>query len=159
MWTVKWIYNFQTRFLRSNITSDIDTLKRHGEIFNGICNLSLKFNRVFSVPVFVTLLAHFIIIISSLFIYVYGLVNGKDIMEEYNYILVTGSIFSSLRILILLSTADIPLDQVSTLLCLIFSICWYLIWTDASSTRTSFWHCLWSSELWAALEKTFGQFS
>lgn len=93
--------------------TEIDTLKRHGEIFNGICNLSLKLNSMFSGPILVLFLVYFIVVISSMFLLIFGLVSGNTFMKDYYSVLITGTILNSFRILILLSTADIPLDQVS----------------------------------------------
>ncbi|KAK4018994.1 hypothetical protein OUZ56_001029 [Daphnia magna] len=99
-----------------NITTDkIELMKRNALTFDYLCRASSELNSVFSIPVFYILAIKFVTVVSTAFGYAYRFIHTNDILDNafliYPFLIVTESI----RIFILFTSTDMPVNQVRLL--------------------------------------------
>ncbi|KAK4018993.1 hypothetical protein OUZ56_001028 [Daphnia magna] len=99
-----------------NITTDkIELMKINALTFDYLCRASSELNSVFSIPVFYILAIKFVTVVSTAFGYAYRFIHTNDILDNafliYPFLIVTESI----RILILFTSTDMPVNQVRLL--------------------------------------------
>lgn len=102
-------YNSIDGFFR---TDKIELMKRNALTFDYLCRASSELNSVFSIPVFYILAIKFVTVVSTAFGYAYRFIHTNDILDNafliYPFLIVTESI----RILILFTSTDMPVNQV-----------------------------------------------
>ncbi|KAK4018996.1 hypothetical protein OUZ56_001031 [Daphnia magna] len=98
-----------------NRMDNIKMMKRNAMIFDHLCRASSELNSIFSLPALFVLAIKFVTVISTTFAYTYRFIVTNILLENaiwiYSFLCVTESI----RILILLSAADMPVKQVRLL--------------------------------------------
>ena len=90
----------------------VKMLNRSKLIFGYLCRASSDINHIFSMPALFILLTKFVSIISFAFAYIYTFIHTNDVLEKYVPALPFLFFADWIRILILLSAADLPVNQV-----------------------------------------------
>jgi hypothetical protein len=95
-----------------HIIASTNMLSRSTLIFKYLCRASSEINYIFSMPALFVLLTKFLAVISFAFAYIYTFSHTHEVIE--NYVLALPFLFfvDWIRILILLSAADLPVNQV-----------------------------------------------
>ncbi|XP_045026258.1 uncharacterized protein LOC116915416 [Daphnia magna] len=105
-------YNSIDGFFRTN---KIELMKRNALTFDYLCRASSELNSVFSIPVFYILAIKFVTVVTTAFGYAYRFIHTNDILDNafliYPFLIVTESI----RILVLFTSTDMPVNQVRLL--------------------------------------------
>jgi len=94
---------------------NIGVLKKNNLILNYICRATQELNGIFSVPVLILLTAKFISVVTSAFAYLYNcFIRSNVILNSYSWMFLFMFFTDWIKMLILLTTADMPVNQVVT---------------------------------------------
>lgn len=88
-------------------------LKTQIEIFNHLCYIFSDLNSTFSVPILVLLVTRLITLITSAFTCLFSLTSLSFSLADSKMHMLYSAIMDWLRILIILSTSDMPIKQVN----------------------------------------------
>lgn len=92
-----------------------DVIRRNVLIFNYLCRASQELNGVFSVPVLILLTSKFISVVALAFAYIYNkFIHYDDMLENYSMVFALTFFVHWIQILVLLTAADMPANQVVT---------------------------------------------
>ena len=91
---------------------NLKILRRNALIFDHLCHASSELNHIFSVPVLILLILKFVSVISTAFISIYYFIHRTDVLENYSLMFPLIFFTDWARILVLLSAADMPVNQV-----------------------------------------------
>lgn len=122
----------------------IESLRRNVKIFHYLCRASSELNDVFSLPAFFILTTKLLFVITVSYVFIYNFFHPNYFLEDYSMAFPYMFVMDSVRIFVLLASADMPVNQVILRTQLIppvynlnssFSI---FYWSGSSSPRTSY---------------------
>ena len=87
-------------------------MKHNALIFDYICRASSELNHIFSVPVLILLTTKFVSVVTAAFIYIYYLIHNNSVLENYSLLYPFVFFTEWIQMLILLTSADMPVNQV-----------------------------------------------
>lgn len=96
------------------MTDNRERLKTHMKIFDHLCYIFSELNSTFSVPVLVLLVTRFFTLITSSFACLLSITSSNSDLTNSSLLMLYSATVDWLRILIILSTSDIPIKQVIT---------------------------------------------
>ncbi|XP_057369965.1 putative gustatory receptor 28b [Daphnia carinata] len=96
-------------------TDKIKMMKRNALTFDYVCRASSELNSVFAIPVFFILAIKFFTIVSTSFAFAYSFIHTNIILENTALVHSFFIVAESIRVLILLTSADMPVRQVRLL--------------------------------------------
>ena len=89
-------------------------MRRNAVIFQYICRASQELNKIFSFPVLILLTAKFISAVTVAFAYIYNRFVHSDVMlDSHSMSFLFTFLADWIQILVLLTAADMPVDEVS----------------------------------------------
>ena len=91
-------------------------LKRSAQIFDSICRASSELNFIFSTPVLFLLTTKFISVVTFAFVCIFNLLHENTALENGTYLFPFIFITEWIRILVILTSADMPVNQVLRLI-------------------------------------------
>ena len=100
------LWNIQNR------AENLKFLKHNALIFDYICCASSELNHIFSVPVLILLTTKFVSVVTAAFIYIYYLIHSNSVLDNYSLLFPFLFFTEWIQMLILLTSADMPVNQV-----------------------------------------------
>ena len=100
------LWNIQNR------AENLKFLKHNALIFDYICCASSELYHIFSVPVLILLTTKFVSVVTAAFIYIYYLIHSNSVLENYSLLFPFLFFTEWIQMLILLTSADMPVNQV-----------------------------------------------
>jgi hypothetical protein len=94
---------------------NLKALRRSAKMFDSLCRASSEINDIFSAPVLFLLTTKFISVVTHAFIYIYSFIHENAVLESGNVAFPLVFITDWSRILVILASADLPVNQVSCL--------------------------------------------
>lgn len=88
-------------------------------IFDRLYYALSELNKAFSVPVFIIIVAKFVAIITGTFACVFAYTNSKNVVTVTKAFMISESLINWIRVLTILSAAEMPTNQVS---CILFQL-------------------------------------
>lgn len=115
-------------------------LRKNTLILNYLCRASQELNGIFSVPVFILLTAKFISVVTTAFAYIYNsFIRSNVLLNSYSWLFLFIFFTDWIKMLILLTTADMPVNQVVTQQFLKCAwLPYFVLSPDSSSPRQSY---------------------
>lgn len=104
------------RYFRCRSNGMLKTFNKSVLVFEHICNISSELQCFFSFPVLIILVTKFITVIGTAFTCLLTLLNRSTTFDDTNILLLFTSTTDWIRIMIILSSADMPIYQVRTIL-------------------------------------------
>lgn len=90
-----------------------DVIRRNVLIFNHLCRASQELNGIFSVPILILLTSKFISVVAFAFAYIYNkFIRYDDMLENHSMMFASMFFVYWIQILVLLTAADMPANQV-----------------------------------------------
>ena len=87
-------------------------LKEAIQMFDTICHAMMELNHVFSIPSLVYLVLKFVGSIGNTFAFIFGTLNSNSALNQSGFVGLVLGMFDWTRIIIILSTADMPIHEV-----------------------------------------------
>jgi gustatory receptor len=87
-------------------------LERKALIFDHLCQASSQLNGILSVPVLFLLTTKFLSIVTSAYASIFSLIHANEVLDDFSLVFPFLFFTDWIRILVLLSAADMPVQQV-----------------------------------------------
>ena len=96
----------------SHRNENIEELRRNVLIFHHLRQASAELNDIFSVPILFLLAFKFVMIVGTAFAYIYSFITSNDVLENGRYFIGFTCLAECVRTLVILTAADLPINQV-----------------------------------------------
>ena len=100
------------RLLKRNSTKNTDNLENIIQCFDSVCSIISKLNEVFSVPFLFYLSGKFVLVIATTFVFIFSIINSRLEIDGLRQSCIFIAISEWIKILIILSSPEMPLLQV-----------------------------------------------
>ena len=101
------VFKYRTPRKESN-----ESLRRNVKIFHYLCRASSGLNDVFSLPAFFILTTKLLFVITVSYVFIYNFFHPNYFFEDYSMAFPYMFVMDSVRIFVLLASADMPVNQV-----------------------------------------------
>ena len=91
----------------------MEKIKLSTQTFSYLCQATSELNYTFSSTVFLILTIKLLSIVSGAFYFIFSFLNSNAAMKSTNLVMASTTITDCVRVFIILSAADMPVNQVS----------------------------------------------